>query len=73
MESECKSYCGDRPFEIILDLPQALERALQTAGPQDVILVTGSVFVVAETIGVIASEGRIDRYSQLFAKQSFKG
>jgi dihydrofolate synthase / folylpolyglutamate synthase len=49
-QAECKNYFGDKPFEITESLPQALEKALQIAGPQDVVLVTGSVFVVAEAI-----------------------
>jgi dihydrofolate synthase/folylpolyglutamate synthase len=63
MQAECKGYFGIKPFEIIESLPKALEKALQIAGPQDVVLVAGSVFVVAEAISssVIASE----------AKQSF--
>jgi len=47
-EAEGKDYFGGKSFEIMESLPQALEKALQQAGPQDVILVTGSVFVVAE-------------------------
>ena len=47
-EAEGKDYFGDKPFEIIESLDEALEKALQIAGPQDVVLVTGSIFVVAE-------------------------
>jgi len=45
---EGKKYFGNKPVEIIDDLPKALEKALKIANPLDVILVTGSVFVVAE-------------------------
>jgi len=47
-QAEGKNYFGDKPFEIIESLPEALEKALQTADPRDVVLVTGSIFVVAE-------------------------
>jgi len=56
-QEEGKSYFGDIPFKIIEDLPQALEQALKQAGPQDVIVVTGSIFVVAEAM-VKAGEKR---------------
>ena len=46
---EGKNYFGNLPFEIIDSLPKAMEKALQLAGPQDVVLVTGSIFLVAET------------------------
>ncbi len=49
-QAEGKNYFGDKPFEIIESLPKSLEKALQIADPQDVILVTGSIFVVAETM-----------------------
>ena len=51
--TEGKNYFGDKPFEIIEDLPKALEKALQIAGPQDVILVTGSLFIVAEAMDYV--------------------
>jgi dihydrofolate synthase/folylpolyglutamate synthase len=47
-EAEGKDYFGGKPFEIIESLDEALKKALQIAGPQDVVLVTGSIFVVAE-------------------------
>ncbi len=46
--SEAKEYFGHTPFEIIEDLPQALEKALKKASPQDIIVVAGSIFLVAE-------------------------
>ena len=47
-EAEAEDYFCGRPFEIIENLPKALEKALQIAGQQDMILVTGSIFIVAE-------------------------
>ena len=47
-QAEGKDYFGGKPFEIIESLPKALEKALQIAGPQEVVLVMGSIFVVAE-------------------------
>ena len=49
-QAEGKDYFGDKPFEIIESLPKALEKALQIAEPQDVVLVTGSIFLVAEAM-----------------------
>jgi dihydrofolate synthase/folylpolyglutamate synthase len=48
--AECKDYFGDKSFEIIEDLPKALDKALQMASSEDVIIVAGSVFVVAEAM-----------------------
>jgi len=48
VDAECEGYFGGLPFEIIDNLPEALKRALQLAGERDVVLVTGSIFVVAE-------------------------
>jgi len=47
-QDEGKKYFEEKPFEIIDTLPKALSKALLIAGPKDVILVTGSIFVVAE-------------------------
>jgi dihydrofolate synthase / folylpolyglutamate synthase len=55
-QAEAKDYFGDKPFEIIDDLPQALEKALQQANSQDVVLVTGSIFVVAQATGILISK-----------------
>ncbi len=55
---EGKVYFGDKPFEIIESVYQALDKALQAADPQDVILVTGSIFVVAEATDYLASKVR---------------
>lgn len=46
--------CGV-PAESVAPIAQALERALALAGPQDVILATGSVFVVAEVCAAWAA------------------
>jgi dihydrofolate synthase/folylpolyglutamate synthase len=50
MEAECKDYFGEKPFEIIENLPKALDKALQMAKSQDVIVVAGSIFVVAQVM-----------------------
>lgn len=49
-----KHYFSDKPFEIKESLPQALEKALQIAKPQDVIVVTGSIFIVAEAMTYVS-------------------
>jgi dihydrofolate synthase/folylpolyglutamate synthase len=36
------------PVACIEDIPQAMEKALQLVGDNDLVLVTGSIFVVAE-------------------------
>jgi dihydrofolate synthase/folylpolyglutamate synthase len=46
--AQSKVYFGRKPFDIIEDVPKAMEKALQISGPKDVVLVTGSIFVVAE-------------------------
>ena len=55
-QAEGKNYFSDKPFEIIESLPKALEKALQTAEPKDVVLVTGSIFVVAEAMDYLANK-----------------
>jgi dihydrofolate synthase/folylpolyglutamate synthase len=54
-EPECRGYFGDKPFEIIDALPRALEKALQMTEAKDVVLITGSVFIVAEAIDSLIS------------------
>jgi dihydrofolate synthase/folylpolyglutamate synthase len=54
-QAQGENYFSGRSFKIIDNLPQALEQALQQANEQDVVVVTGSIFVVAEAISVIAS------------------
>ena len=46
--AEAKDHFGGVPFEIVEDIDQALDKALRRADAQDVVLVAGSVFVVAE-------------------------
>ena len=69
-EAEGKDYFGDLPFEIIENLPQALEKALRIADPKDVVLVTGSVFVVAEAIDCLVNKKNIP---PLFYKEGARG
>ena len=58
-QAEGKDYFGDKPFEIIESLDKALEKALQIADPQDVILVTGSIFVVAEARDILCTSIKV--------------
>ena len=53
-QADAKNYFGDTPFEIRENLPQALEKAFQIAAPQDVIVVTGSIFIVAEAMKYVS-------------------
>jgi len=53
---EAKDYFGDKTSEIIDSSAQALEKALQIAATKDVVLVTGSVFVVAEAIDCLVNK-----------------
>ncbi len=48
VKAEGEKYFKGKPCELIGNLPQALEKALRMAGPEDVIVVTGSLFIVAE-------------------------
>ncbi|MBF0570885.1 MAG: bifunctional folylpolyglutamate synthase/dihydrofolate synthase [Candidatus Omnitrophica bacterium] len=57
-QAECNDYFGDKPFEIIESLSQALKKALQIAHVQDVVVVTGSIFVVAEAIDCLVNKER---------------
>jgi len=52
--SEAESYFGGKPVEIIASLPKALQKAIQMAESTDVVLVTGSIFLVAEAIDCLA-------------------
>jgi dihydrofolate synthase / folylpolyglutamate synthase len=54
--AEGENYFGDKTFEIIGSLNKALEKALQVADPQEVIVVTGSVFVVAEAMDCLVNK-----------------
>ena len=49
-QAEGKDYFGDKSFEIIENLPKSAAKAIELADPKDLILVTGSIFVVAEAI-----------------------
>ncbi len=49
--------------EIAPNIPAALTRARTLAKPSDIILVTGSLFVVAEAIKAIESEGKEGEYN----------
>lgn len=57
-EAETRNYFSDKPFEIIESLASALDKAFQIAGPQEVVLVTGSIFIVAEAIDYLTSKTR---------------
>jgi folylpolyglutamate synthase/dihydropteroate synthase len=48
--SDVESYFSGKPVEIVESLSKALPKALEMAEAKDVVLVTGSVFVVAEAI-----------------------
>jgi len=56
--TEAEDYFGGKPFEITESLPKALEKALQMADPEDVILVTGSIFLVAEARDYLSNTAR---------------
>lgn len=45
--AELTSHCGV-PSEVIPDPAAALERAVETAGPEDAVFVTGSLYLVGE-------------------------
>ncbi|MDH5762512.1 MAG: bifunctional folylpolyglutamate synthase/dihydrofolate synthase [Nitrospinota bacterium] len=46
----------NQPVDIVADIPLALDRAYQVASPEDLILVTGSLFTVAEAKQVIENQ-----------------
>ncbi len=58
-QAEGKDHFGDKFFEVIDSLPKALARAIEIAGPQDVVLVTGSIFIVAEAIGELCTSTKV--------------
>jgi folylpolyglutamate synthase/dihydropteroate synthase len=41
---------------VTANLAEALERAREAAGPDDVIVIAGSVFLVGEAIGLLRRE-----------------
>jgi dihydrofolate synthase / folylpolyglutamate synthase len=51
-----------QPIVCIEDIPQALEKALQMIGEDDLVLVTGSIFVVAEARKYWESKAEIRSY-----------
>jgi dihydrofolate synthase/folylpolyglutamate synthase len=50
------------PVECIVDIPLAVEKALQMAGEEDLVLVTGSIFVVAEARKFLEKKAKIRSY-----------
>jgi folylpolyglutamate synthase/dihydropteroate synthase len=50
------------PVTCIVDIPQAVENALQLVGEDDLILVTGSIFVVAEARKYWEKKAKIRSY-----------
>jgi dihydrofolate synthase/folylpolyglutamate synthase len=52
----------EHPAACIEDIPQAVEKALQKVGENDLVLVTGSIFVVAEARKYWESKAKIRRY-----------
>jgi len=51
--AEAKNYFGGKPVEIVASLSKALQKTIQMAGAQDVVLVTGSIFLVAEAMDYV--------------------
>jgi len=52
----------DRPVHVIDQIPDALEKAIQNLGTDQVVLVTGSIFVVAEARKYWEKKANIRRY-----------
>jgi dihydrofolate synthase/folylpolyglutamate synthase len=50
------------PYQIVDQIPEALEKATQLAGDNLVVLVTGSIFVVAEARKYMEKKANIRRY-----------
>jgi len=50
------------PYQIVDQIPEALEKATQLAGDNLVVLVTGSIFVVAEARKYLEKKANIRRY-----------
>jgi dihydrofolate synthase / folylpolyglutamate synthase len=51
-----------QPYQIIDQIPDALEKAMQLDGDNLVVLVTGSIFVVAEARKYLEKKANIRRY-----------
>jgi len=43
-------YAHGRPVEAVPVISKAIERAKEKAGPQDMILITGSLFTIGEAL-----------------------
>jgi dihydrofolate synthase / folylpolyglutamate synthase len=52
----------DQPVDCIEHIPEAMEKALQLVGPDGIVLVTGSIFVVAEARKYWEKKANIRRY-----------
>jgi len=52
----------NRPVHIVDHIPEALEKGLQLSGDNEVVLVTGSIFVVAEARKYWEKKTNIRRY-----------
>jgi dihydrofolate synthase/folylpolyglutamate synthase len=52
----------NRPVHIVDHIPEALEKGLQLVGDNEVVLVTGSIFVVAEARKYLEKKVNIRRY-----------
>jgi len=50
------------PYQIVEQIPEALEKAVQIAGDNLIVLVTGSIFVVAEARKYMEKKANIRRY-----------
>ncbi len=51
-----------RPVHCVEHIPDAIEKALQEVGPDGLVLVTGSIFVVAEARTYWETKANIRRY-----------
>jgi len=49
---------------IVPDPAQAIERAIELAGPEDAIFVTGSLYLVGDVLGSWSSRGRKKEISE---------
>ena len=51
-----------QPMQVIEQIPEALDRAIASAGERSLVLVTGSIFVVAEARKYLEERAEIRRY-----------
>ncbi len=49
-DKEAKQYFGSKPYTLIPDVPSALKEALRLTKTEDMIVVTGSIFIVAQAM-----------------------